>query len=449
MAANPKTSRLASALNYLQQIANVRGEATPDDYQQSLGLQGDATPSMSTVTQAARDFGGGVATNLGNRARDIAPIMMETVDSRPLQARPATMKMLGDVASIGKAIVTDPVGTGKLIVSGEAERAKLAMNNPRSVGEYTGSFIDPLRIASALSKGNIAKRDIFIGEKAKTWDANAANKALEMEKAGINPKEIWTETGTWRGPEGKLRQEISDENSRAVFTHLEPNPERLSKLLLSHPEMYQAYPSLAEITQFGLLGPRNKGSYARTKISDNIHPTKLSETIEATGVDEPKLREVAVHELQHAIQEREGFDSGSNFSSLKSKRIPPKLKDTAHQRNSLEVSIANHMRNTGYPLLPNKMLNLDLPSSMEKARNYAKKYGDEKLTDLLDSFVEKNQKLIKYPNKFQQYLRKGGEAESRATEKRMFMTAAERRATFPEESYDFPIKELMFDKKPK
>ena len=118
MAANPKTSKFAAALNYLQQIANVRGEATPDDYQQSLGLQGDATPSMSTVTQAARDFGGGVATNLGNRARDIAPIVMETVDPRPLQARPATMKMLGDVASIGKAIVTDPVGTGKLIVSG-------------------------------------------------------------------------------------------------------------------------------------------------------------------------------------------------------------------------------------------------------------------------------------------------------------------------------------------
>lgn len=161
---NPKTSRLASALNYLQQIANVRGEATPDDYQQSLGLQGDATPSMSTVTQAARDFGGGVATNLGNRARDIAPVVMETVDPRPLQARPATMKMLGDVASIGKAIVTDPVGTGKLIVSGEADRAKLAMNNPRSMGEYTGSFIDPLRIASALSKRpSIAELDVYHG----------------------------------------------------------------------------------------------------------------------------------------------------------------------------------------------------------------------------------------------------------------------------------------------
>jgi len=161
---NPKTSKLAAALNYLQQIANVRGEATPDDYQQIRGLQGDVTPSISTVTQAARDFGGGVATNLGNRARDIAPIIMETVDPRPLQARPATMKMLGDVASIGKAIVTDPIGTGKSIVSGEAERAKLAMNNPRSMGEYTGSFIDPLRIASALSKRpSIAELDVYHG----------------------------------------------------------------------------------------------------------------------------------------------------------------------------------------------------------------------------------------------------------------------------------------------
>jgi hypothetical protein len=45
--------------------------------------------------------------------------------------------------------------------------------------------------------------------------------------------------------------------------------------------------------------------------------------------------------------------------------------------------------------------------------------------------------------KFDLYQRLAGEAEARAVEARMNMTPAQRRAMFPEESYDVPINELI------
>jgi len=433
MAANPKPSKLAAALNYLQQIANVRGEATPDDYQQRLGLQGDATPSMSTVTQAARDFGGGVATNLGNRARDIAPVMMETVDPRALQARPATVKMLGDVASIGKAIVTDPVGTGKLIVSAEADRAKLAMNNPRSMGEYTGSFIDPLRIASALSKGNIAKRDIFIGEKAKTWDANAASKALEMEKAGIDPKEIWTETGTFRSPDGKLRQEISDKSSKItedVYNQISANKQFKGPMeqALQHEELYKAYPQSAGIptTMFADITPSGN-------ILKGRNGTFQIPQITAGGPSTMDQRSVTLHELQHAIQQKEGFARGGNISEFTSGPMFNKkardLKDDLSQ--IINGSINAH---------PTEVLETIKYADPKDLKKIIEKYGFKNIDEAKSFLFNENKKRTP----LDQYLRVAGEAEARATQKRRNMTTEERRAKFPEESYDYPIKELIF-----
>ena len=43
---------------------------------------------------------------------------------------------------------------------------------------------------------------------AKTWDAVSAQKAKMLEDIGVDPKTIWQQTGTWKGPDGKWRQEV-------------------------------------------------------------------------------------------------------------------------------------------------------------------------------------------------------------------------------------------------
>jgi hypothetical protein len=48
--------------------------------------------------------------------------------------------------------------------------------------------------------------------KPKTWDATAAQKAKMLADIGTDPKTIWEQTGTWKGPDGKWRQELMPEN---------------------------------------------------------------------------------------------------------------------------------------------------------------------------------------------------------------------------------------------
>ena len=50
----------------------------------------------------------------------------------------------------------------------------------------------------------------FIGPNSQAWESGAYQQALEMEKKGVSPKEIWQRTGTGRSIDGKWRQEISD-----------------------------------------------------------------------------------------------------------------------------------------------------------------------------------------------------------------------------------------------
>jgi hypothetical protein len=55
------------------------------------------------------------------------------------------------------------VQTGKALVQGEVDRARQAMTSPRAAGEYAGSMVDPLRLASALRRGPMLELDVYHG----------------------------------------------------------------------------------------------------------------------------------------------------------------------------------------------------------------------------------------------------------------------------------------------
>jgi len=147
MAKKAEPSRVAAALQYLQQMRD-----------------------------RAADFGGGVVDTLADRARDVGGLAYEAFTSDPNIGRMTTAEYAQaadrptprldqaaqDLGTIGKAIVTQPVQTGKALVQGEVERARQAMTSPRAAGEYAGSMVDPMRLAAALRHGavsNIAEYD--------------------------------------------------------------------------------------------------------------------------------------------------------------------------------------------------------------------------------------------------------------------------------------------------
>ena len=430
MAKKAEPSKYAAALQYLQQMRD-----------------------------RAADFGGGVVDTLGERARDVGGLAYEALTSDPAigrmttaefsQAaanRPSTPRldaMAQGIGAMGKALVTQPLQTAKAVV---VDPVVEAFESPRAMGQFAGEFVNPLRIAAALQKGGTMRSDIFTGESAKTWNQKEADRALAMEAYGVDPETIWKETGTFRGADKKWRQEISDAQAKGVYTHIAPSEQRLSQVALEHPELLEAYPDIAKIQQFGLKGSKERGSYqATTMQTDDGPPQLLGEMVMVEAPNEGMLARTAIHEMQHAIQRREGFQRGANPKEFKNKAIPPRLKDAAFSRAMREQAISNRMRELGYPLAENKNLNLAMPDLQRKVREYAEK--DPNLLMLLGEYRQASEKLKKYPDKFDQYIRSAGETEARAVQARQMMSPEERRATFPFKSYDIPIDEIILSKK--
>lgn len=352
-----------------------------------------------------------------------------------------------------KSIVTDPIGAAKgayegvkavvrdpaIIASALRQMGQKAMSGPLGAGEVIGEMVSPTRGA-----GGVGKRDIFIGKSAKTWNEKQADRALAMEAVGVDPETIWQETGTFRAPDGEWRQEISDLGAKGVYTHLPPSEERLAQMVLEHPELLEAYPDLANIRQFGLREPKARGSYEVTRIQTEDGPKVLGEALVVRGPNEEALASTALHEMQHAIQRREGFQRGSNPAEFKDKKIPANLRDVAFARSMREMAIANKMRELGYPVAEGKVLNLNRPDTLKKVEKYAE--NDQQLGQLVAEWQQANDKLKKYPDKYTQYARTAGEVEARAVEARRKMTPEERRATFPMKSYDVPPQDVIVRK---
>lgn len=176
MPPRPAPSRIAQALEYLQGLKSGVGE-----------------------------FVGGVGTNLADRARAAGGLAYEALTSDPNIGRMTTAEFsqaaanraptprldqaAQDIGTIGRAIVTQPVETGKAIVRGEVERAQQAMTSPQAAGQYAGSFIDPTRLAAALRhRIPISELDVYHGTPHK-YAPTEANPLGEFDASKIGTGE--------------------------------------------------------------------------------------------------------------------------------------------------------------------------------------------------------------------------------------------------------------------
>lgn len=167
---------------------------------------------------------------------------------------------------------------------------------------------------------------IFIGENARTWSQANANKFLKLEKEGKNPLEIWKETGTFRAPDGQLKQEIPDNLAklRANFDAAIANKANnyVSGIegpiggMLEHSELFKAYPDL-------LTNLRYTASKQADWLPESVAGGQYSRTIggkekisTSTKTEEDALSKL-MHELQHAVQTREKWQSGGLESQFK------------------------------------------------------------------------------------------------------------------------------------
>lgn len=249
---------------------------------------------------------------------------------------------------------------------------------------------------------------MFVGKGARTWDALAAQKAKMMADMNIDPRSIWEETGTWKGPDGKWRQEISDELSKmtqVAKSKIESNQffSGPMKEAFENPPLFQAYPGLNWIDTFVNKDLRG-GTFSPEKQMINIMmPTEGGQ------------RTVALHELQHAVQQAEGFARGG---------MPSYIGDLKGDLRNLEDK---------YNYLGQEYFN---------STNEIAKSNILQELNYLKPKIEALQK-VKNLDPEEGYMRLAGEVEARATEARKDLTLEQRRAIFPEESFDRPIEQLI------
>lgn len=126
--------------------------------------------------------------------------------------------------------------------------------------------------------------------------------AREMEAEGKDALSIRLATGWERGADDKWRYEIMD----GEYHHPADmsQPVRLSDIL-DNPALYEAYPDLADMkVEYKPLDENSNGYYDGRGIVIN------SEKGQAQNAS------TLIHEIQHAIQHREGFAQGGNSKSF-------------------------------------------------------------------------------------------------------------------------------------
>jgi hypothetical protein len=167
----------------------------------------------------------------------------------------------------------------------------------------------------------------------------------------------------------------------------------------------KAYPELSNISQLGLQGG-HKGAFEPTYVNDVYSG---SGTLRATAPDENSLKSVGLHELQHAIQHKEGFAKGGSKADFP--EISPSEKANFQDLFDRQWDYVDTLK--------------------QGTREYDDANKElQRLSGVLMSPHDKYRSLA-------------GEAEARATQARMGMDAAQRRATFPYDSYDVPANQLI------
>lgn len=260
----------------------------------------------------------------------------------------------------------------------------------------------------------------FIGKGAKTWDAVKAAEAEKRIKAGDDAAKVWKETGYGKAPwDNGLRGEIADNTMRVgsgAIGHKFENPLHQLQVgsAIKHPQLSNAYPDSMNIS----LGVKkgNGGEYLRASPHD-VEQIRL-------GINSD-YDQTAIHELQHAIQQREGWARGGSAEMFAggekaARKELDVIANAQTARNRIEMLGED----------PEKAIqfvskNSNVPA--EKIRHFITAYPGEEL----DSVYKSARKAVDESNPHERYKRLAGEAEARLTQHRMNLTPEERLAQYP------------------
>lgn len=344
----------------------------------------------------------------------------------PQAAGDATLRATSSplLATVAELLV-DPLNllgigaTAKPIARGAAAAGRGAAKAGKATVENLGP--KAAEMAEAYMRRAGMMPDIFIGKSAKTWDAASNARAVEMEKAGADPRDIWSQTGNWRAPDGQWRQEISDAPLQVGRAQSGITPEDGAK---NESDKQRLKELKAKMNALGAQIDEQRGSSGRVsnKLLDEYTNLRTEENVinDNIWMFSQKQKEGDVGKVGDLVQGPllEAYPSLGEF----------KLKD--QPKSPYELGAYDKK---------NKSIVLRAP---EQERKPVFVHEGQHFVQDVEGFSPGSPPKDSSFKAHQDYLRFMGEAEARAAQRRSPLSETERRATFPEESYDVPISEL-------
>lgn len=322
---------------------------------------------------------------------------------------------------------------------------------PAQEAQRTSSAIQKETSAASERKTGPPARFSYAGANANGANLDSLREAQEMQQAGADMESIRKATGWHEGMDGKWRFEINDSRMQLRTDAADiPNYTTLGELV-SAPELFEAYPDMADLSvTFHTLEDGQNGGYSRK--FDSIELSRdLKNRPEA-------LLNSLIHEVQHAIQNREGFASGANpaywnrrmengFDSrtAEERREGARLQEQYEQIRESDPQFVAAMEELDAmaPKVPRGKVDLNTWEQIEpdppewvrydeRRDQLEEQYGDRvwdwySLRDSIDRNARNGGRM---PTDL--YRDTAGEIEARDTAKRRELTAQERRETSPD-----------------
>ncbi len=253
--------------------------------------------------------------------------------------------------------------------------------------------------------------------------------AKDMEKNKKKAKAIKAATGWERGADGKWRYEMPDvilrdpkEWVNKKTLTLSDIVEKPNDLFKEYPELFDAYPELKDMK---ILKGRAKSGGV---FYNNAITLNLGDIREAIKYDldthyklaNNSLKKTLVHEIQHYIQEKEGFAQGGNSEMI----VDKNALDAIEKLRAEKEAVAKEF----YAMSPDE----------QQRRKYEinNRYND--LTKQIER-LEKSSRIG-----YDGYKRLSGEVEARNVSARLNMTPEERRNSLAESTEDVARKDQIF-----
>ena len=312
--------------------------------------------------------------------------------------------------------MSDLIDKNKDIISAGIDAAKITK---------TADSGDPNRPIINLSEVGIKAPDGLAASKTyEKLETDAMGGSYSEEKyknLSLDKKDkLYRETGVYRGQDGKLRYKIPTADFQFNEGYLKdlgvidggfnskniPAEGITLEQMLNAKDLYRNYASVASNGDYGLLKDirvKNFDSYIKeNKLSPEDAMTELDgtqaiysrheggETIYVRGGLKSNVRDDLLHEIQHAIQHREGFNAGSSpnrFLTDMSTELGQRYKNTLQDVYTEKRNALSTFEQT---VVDGKRTNLDFLQNKELFESVTDKLVKREYTTLLETYNKTN-----------------------------------------------------------